>query len=163
MEKNNLNNCTVVSIWYDPWKCNAASLFTLFGGLNLWILLVSVHLSGTWESIITSLRLNLSTYEFGSVLKSQSYQMNSGRYELDSVEWRADKLKSVSSAVVVWRLDSDQEKRSSVSWRGLHLSGCIPLLALPRIPSLSVFQDYTNPVCLNDPTNKYSGAFTVLH
>ncbi len=81
----------------------------------------------------------------------------------DSVEWRADKLKSVSLAVVVCRLDSDQEKHSSESWRGLHLSFCIPLLALPRIPSLSIFQDYTNPVCFSDPTNKYRGAFTVPH
>jgi len=28
--------------------------------------------------------------------------------------------------------------------------------ALPRSPSLSIYQDYTYPVYLNDPTNKYT-------
>lgn len=149
-----LNNCIVVSIWYDPWKWNAALLFTLFGGINLWLLIVSVHLAGTWEISIK--------------IKPQQriwiYLMRVIRWTLEDTSWflssrETDRLNCVSLAVVMCRLDSVQQKHLSVSWRGLHLSGCIPISALPRSPSLSVFY----LVYLNDPTIKGTDASRISY
>lgn len=63
-------------------------------------------------------------------------RMNSGRYELDSVERRDRRTELCQfSCTHVCRLDSDQQKHSSVSY----ICQAAFHLALPRSPSLSFF------------------------
>lgn len=83
--------------------------------------------------------------------------MNFGRYELDSVERRerqADRLNCVSLAVVMCADWTQTNRNIHLCPEGAYICQAAFHSALPRSPSLSIFQDYTNPVYLNDPTNK---------